>query len=198
MRMGIRTLTLLALIMMIAIGGCSQSVSVVQVTASLDQTRLEIIFDSCNVSLDVDITESNDAVTISATQTDLQLIGGGACQDLRVHELSQALADRPVVDGATGVPINVLTSGATDDLAWPYDRSFFSEKEYEEALTDMVSCLEQEDSALTAWVEQQLDWKWYSWEKPPEANGTASTPAVELCEERYLVPLQSPTPDQAS
>lgn len=55
----------IALIATIVAGGCSQPVSIAQIAVSGDETRLGIVFDSCNASLDVDIAESDEAVATS-------------------------------------------------------------------------------------------------------------------------------------
>ncbi len=180
----------IALVTATVAGACSQPVSIVQVTLSGDETRLEIVFDSCNAPLDVDVTESADAVTISVDRIDRELLSGDDCQDVRIHQLSAALGDRPVVDGATGAPINVLDSPSADESTWPYDTSRLSREEYEAALDDMVDCLMEHDPQVTAWVFQSLDYKWYSWSKEPDANGMVSTTALEPCEQEHLAPLK--------
>ena len=65
-----------------------------------------------------------------------------------------------------------------------------SEAEYEQALSDMVDCIMENDLDATAWVEQQLNWKWWSWTKEPDANGTVSSPAIQPCEQLHLDPIR--------
>ena len=180
----------ITLVTAVVAGACSQPVPIAQVTLSGDETRLEIIFDSCNAPLDVDVTASDEAVTISVGRIDRELFSGDDCQDLRIHQLSAALADRPVIDDATGAPISVLSSPSADETTWPYDTSRFSQTEYEAALDDMVSCIMERDPQVTAWVFQSLDYKWYSWSKEPDANGTVSTTALDPCEQEHLAPLK--------
>ncbi len=187
MRMRFAGIALLAT--MVACGN-SQPVSIVQVTVSGDETRLEIVVDSCNASLDVDVAESDEAVAISVSRIDRDLFSGGDCQDLRILQLGGVLAGRPVIDGATGTPISVLSSPSADESLWPYDTSRFSEAEYEAALDDMVSCLMERDPKVTAWVFQSLDYKSYSWDKEPNAIGTVSTEALEPCIQEHLAPLE--------
>lgn len=180
----------IALVTTIVAGGCSQPVSIVQVTLSGDETRLEIIFDSCNAPLDVDVDESDEAVTISAGRIDRDLFFGQTCQDFRIHQLGGVLANRLVIDGATGAPISVLSSLSADESLWPYDTSRFSETEYDAALDGMVNCLMERDPQVTAWVFQSLDYKSYSWDKEPDAIGTVSTDALEPCTQEHLSPLE--------
>lgn len=168
----------ITLVTAVVAGACSEPVLIAQVTLSGDGTRLEIIFDSCNAPLDVDVTESDEAVTISVGRIDRELLSRNDCQDLRIHQLSSVLADRPVIDGATGALISVLSSLSADESLWPYDSSRFSEEGYEAALDDMVSCFMRRDPQVTAWVFHSLDYKWYSWSKEPDANGTVSTTAL--------------------
>ncbi len=172
--------------------GCSQPVSIASVTVSLDQTRLEIILSSCNAELGVSVNESPDAVTVVIDDSARQPVelAGTDCQDLYIHQMEDALGTRPVVNDATGDRIDVQASLSEEELDWPYDKSRVSQAQYEQALDDVVGCVMENDPDVSAWVEQQLNWKWWSWEKEPNADGTVSSSAIQPCEQLHLDPVR--------
>ncbi len=164
--------------------------------ASLDDTRIELVLASCNAALVVDVIESSDDVVVTVSDADAPLIrtSGEDCLDIYVVHLDEPLGGRTLVDGTTDSVVSVVKPLSDLGMSWPYDRNRVTEEQYLAALDAMVVCLETEDSEIDAWVHQALDWKTYRWDKEPDEQGYLSRPpALDICHEKHLRPLEPPT-----
>jgi hypothetical protein len=75
---------------------------VVHEVRTSDELALEVILDTCNADVSVDVEEYDDRIVIQATQHDLSrlLTFRPACQDLVRVDLEKLLGDRRVTNSS--------------------------------------------------------------------------------------------------
>jgi hypothetical protein len=185
----------LALVVAVAfalgVAGCAPPTEVDDARLSLDGTRVAVTFASCNEAEPVEVDETASEVTVTPSGSGgLIELAGDDCQDYVVVQLAEPLAERTLVNGATGANVDVAPAPPEAAIDWPYDHGRVAEAEYAAALNDMVACLETEDPLIDAWVTQELDWLAWDFSKDPDESGTMEAPAIATCEERVLAPLR--------
>lgn len=175
----------------LALGGCSNAVEATRAEVSIDGTNVAVSFASCNEVESATAEESEKQVTITATpERQTRGSAGDDCEDRVVVTLAEPLGDRMLVNGGTGAEISIDDSASEQDPVFPYASERVSQAEYEAALEDMVECLETEDPAIDAWVTQELNWKTWDFHKESDSEGNMSAPAIAICSERILEPLE--------
>ncbi len=95
------------LIAMLA-AACSRTPAIMQVTVSDSDMSLELYLGSCNADPEVDVVETDQAVTLLVGPVSKDIFFGRSCQDRWIVELDQPLGDRAVRDGNTGEDLLVL------------------------------------------------------------------------------------------
>ena len=171
------------------LAGCTAPVAIQRVTVSADQMRLEVIVNTCNADVQPMVEETGDAVSITIIDNRPRFeTGHDDCQDSFIVPLDEPLGGRAIVGNSAGDEIEVQLE-PVNELSWPYDRSRFTEAQYNAALDAMVKCLMTEDPEVTAWVEQGLDWKVWGFSKPVDENGTMTMFATQGCQAKHLDPL---------
>lgn len=93
---------LFGLIGLISLTGCRGQPTVMEVHVIDDGLRLEVVLDTCNADVSVDIDEYGDRVVVRATGRDAHLIdtGGDDCLDVVRVDLDRRLGDRRVTDSS--------------------------------------------------------------------------------------------------
>ena len=170
---------------------CASMVEVDSAEVSIDGLRIAVTFNSCGVVTSASAEETAESVVIWARpSTEVKGLSGQDCQDRVVVQLHEPLGDREVIDGATERSVTVSGPTPESEIAWPYDRSRFTEADYEAALEEMVRCLESEDPKIDAWVVDELNMQIWDFHKEPDDDGYLDIPAIDICEERILAPLE--------
>lgn len=159
---------------------------------SMDDYRIAMSLATCNGLLDVGVAESSDKVevTVRDFRKLIPRLSGDDCDDRVIVELQEPLGQRLLIDGATGGTLDAREPWSPEAVEWPYDRSQFTETDYEAALVATVACIEAADPAIDGYVFQDLDWKTYRWEKAPDEHGRVTrSPVIDQCEAIHLMPL---------
>lgn len=86
---------------LISIAGFRDAV-VHEVWATDDELRLDVVLDTCNADVSVEVDEYDDRVVLRATHHDWYryLLGSDDCQDLVRVDLERPLGDRRVTDSS--------------------------------------------------------------------------------------------------
>lgn len=171
------------------LSSCAVTPDITEAYLSVDEMRLEVGFNYCGEVPSVTVRETPTSVSLSIGTVSKSPFSGTDCLESVIIELGAPLNQRVVTLGVDGEPISLIRT-TPDDVLPQYDDSRFTEQEWEAALDSMVRCMEAEDEEVEAEVIQQLNWKWFSWDKPADSQGTVSTDSLEPCEMRHLVPLQ--------
>lgn len=94
---------MLALCLVLAVGGCASSESreILEVVGRRTSTELVVTVDSCHLSPTVAVSESPDEVRMIAHVTRQPFADEDDCADSAHVRLSNPLGDRVVIDGST-------------------------------------------------------------------------------------------------
>jgi hypothetical protein len=99
---------LVCLLGLLSLTGCRGQPTIMEVWATDDDLVIEVILDTCNADVSVDVVEYDDRVVVRATNHDAHLIDTGSddCRDGVRVDLEKPLGDRRVTD-SSGVEIVV-------------------------------------------------------------------------------------------
>jgi hypothetical protein len=88
--------------LVVVVSGCRADANVVEILATDEPDVLDVIVDTCNADLDVDVAEDADEVAVEVRNNDRELFaaGGDDCQDAVRIDLDEPLGERRLrVDG---------------------------------------------------------------------------------------------------
>ena len=93
---------LIGLLGLISLTGCRGQPTIMEVWTTDDDLVIEVILDTCNEDVSVDIDEYGDRVVVRATNHDAHLIDTGSddCQGGVRVDLEKPLADRRVTNSS--------------------------------------------------------------------------------------------------
>ena len=118
---------LVCLLALLSLTGCRGQPTIMEVWTTDDHLVIEVILDTCNEDVSVDIDEYGDRVVVRATNHDAHLIDTGSddCLDVLRVDLERPLGDRRVTDSSgdeivvTQPPWAVGSTGSTEQTDLP-------------------------------------------------------------------------------
>lgn len=175
----------------LSLTGCTEPAEVDSAQLSLDGTRIALTFATCNKIDAVEVDETDDTVTVTPNGAHSRFETTRLdCLDGAVAQLEEPLGDRTLINSSTNTAVPVMPALSAELTDWPYDPARVTASEYEAALDQFVTCLEAEDPQVDAWIVQGLNSKSWDFHKEPDVRGNVDVPAITVCDERILQPLQ--------
>jgi type IV pilus biogenesis protein CpaD/CtpE len=89
---------------------CSSDATIDEVWVLDDGRTLDVVVNTCNADVDIDVESSPDSIVVRATNDDVNLFGtGDDCQDVVRFQLDEEVGHRTIVDG-DGTELTVITA----------------------------------------------------------------------------------------
>ena len=93
---------LVCLLGLISLTGCRGQPTIMEVWTTDDDLVIEVILDTCNADVSVEVDEYDDRIVVHATNHDSHLLDTGSddCEDLVRVDLERPLGDRRVTNSS--------------------------------------------------------------------------------------------------